>query len=67
MRKWQKTEIKPGCSSGFFHTFTFNFNIENWVWTRTLAAPCCLLSDLASSLEDIDLVVKSYSADVEIY
>ena len=40
---------------GFFHTF--NYNIENWVWTRTLAAPCCLLSGLASSLEDIDLLV----------
>ena len=26
---------------GFFHTF--NYNIENWVWTQTLTAPCCML------------------------
>ena len=35
---------------GFFHTV--HYNIENWVWicgqarTRTLAATCCMLSEI---------------------
>ena len=29
---------------GLFHTV--NYNIENWVWTRTLAALCCMLKGL---------------------
>ena len=24
----------------------FSYNIENWVWTRTLASPCCMLQVL---------------------
>ena len=43
--------------------YIFNYNIENWVWTRTLAAPCCLLSGLASSLEDMDLLVWLTTAE----
>ena len=35
----------------------FYYNIENWVWTRALAAPCCMLSGPSSSLENFDLLV----------
>ena len=37
-----------------FSTQLLNYNIENWVWTRTLDAPCCMLSGLSSSMENID-------------
>ena len=49
---------------GFFHTF--NYNIENWVWTQTLTAPCCMLSDLASLSEAIDLLVWLATAETRM-
>ena len=39
-----------------FSIHFFNYNIKNWGWTPTVAAPCCMLSGLASSSETTDLL-----------
>ena len=59
----------------FYWAFSYiysDYNIENWVWTRTLAALCCILKGLASSSENMWTSSCDYpqqtrfSADTEI-